>query len=76
MKWEFRIMKRSGIGREPWSSGYGKKLTSKVVGSNPGNVYWMDIFSHIFFYKNCNDVCLERPKINEKEAGVGQFLKK
>ena len=25
--------------------------------------------------KNCNDVCLEGPKINEKEAGVGPFLK-
>ena len=25
--------------------------------------------------KNCNDVCLKkRPKINEKEAGVGPFL--
>ena len=24
--------------------------------------------------KNCNDICLKRPKINEKEAGV--FLKK
>ena len=25
--------------------------------------------------KNCNDVCLKRPKINEKGAGVGPFLK-
>ena len=25
---------------------------------------------------NCDDVCLKRPKINEKEAGVGPFLKK
>ena len=23
----------------------------KVVGSNPGTVYWMDIFSHIFVVK-------------------------
>ena len=33
---------------------------------------------HFFTYyccKNC-DVCLKRPKINEKEAGVGPFLKK
>ena len=31
---------------------------------------------HFFTYcKNCN-VCLKRPKINEKEAGVGPFLKK
>ena len=26
--------------------------------------------------KNCNDFCLKRPKINEKEAGVGPFKKK
>ena len=34
---------------------------------------------HIFTYiccKNCNDVCLKRPKINEKEAGVGPFFLK
>ena len=33
---------------------------------------------HFFTYiccKNCN-VCLKRPKRNEKEAGVGAFLKK
>ena len=33
---------------------------------------------HFFTYfccKNCNDVCLKRPKINEKEAGVGPFFK-
>ena len=35
----------------------------------------MDIFSHLFVVKICN-VCLKRPKINEKEAGVGTFLKK
>ena len=32
---------------------------------------------HFFTYiscKNCNDVCLKRPKINEKEAGVGPFF--
>ena len=32
----------------------------------------LDIF-HINFSKNCI-VCLERPKINEKEAGVGPFF--
>jgi len=42
-------------------------------GSNPGTVYWMDIFTFICC-KNCNDVCLKRPKINEKEAGVGPFF--
>ena len=43
------------------------------MGSNPGTVYWMDIFSHIFVVKICN-VCLKRPKINKKEAGVGPFF--
>ena len=32
-------------------------------------------FSHLFDVKICN-VCLKRPKINEKEAGVGPFLLK
>ena len=31
-------------------------------------------FSHIFVVKICN-VCLKRPKINEKEAGVIPFFK-
>ena len=34
---------------------------------------------HFFTYiccKNCNDVCLKRPKINGQGAGVGPFLKK
>ena len=31
-------------------------------------------FSHIFVVKICN-VCLQRPKVNEKEAGVGPFKK-
>ena len=28
---------------------------------------------HLNSCKNCNEVCLKRPKINEKEAGVGLF---
>ena len=32
-------------------------------------------FLHIFVVKICN-VCLKRPKINEKEAEVGPFLKR
>ena len=31
-------------------------------------------FSHIFVVQICN-VCSKRPKINEKEARVGPFLK-
>ena len=46
-----------------------------VVGLNPGTVYQMEFFSHIFVAKICN-VCLKRPKINKKEAGVGPFKKK
>ena len=40
------------------------------MGSNPGIVYWMDIFSHLFVVKICN-VCLKRPKNKQIEAGVG-----
>ena len=31
----------------------------------------LDGHFHINFCKNCNDICLKRPKINEKEAGDG-----
>ena len=43
------------------------------MGLNPGTIYWMDIFSYIFVVKICN-VCLKRPKINKKEAGLAHFL--
>ena len=33
-----------------------------------------DIFS-LIWCKNCTNVCLKRPKINKKEAGVGPFKK-
>ena len=46
------------------------------MSSNPGTVYWMDMtFFTLICCRNCNDVFLKRPKINEKEAGVGTFLK-
>ena len=32
-----------------------------------------DIFFILICCKNGNDVCLKRPKINEKQAGVGHF---
>ena len=48
----------------------------KVVGLNPGAVYWMEMtFFTLICCKNCNDVCFKRPKINEKEARVGPFKK-
>ena len=43
----------------------------EVVGLNPSDVY----FFALICCKNCI-VCLKRPKLNEKEAGVGPFFKK
>ena len=41
--------------------------------SNLGSIYWMDMtFFHIDLLLKLN--CLKRPKINEKEAGVGPLL--
>ena len=59
----------------PWSSGYGKRLSFRrlwvrIVAPYTG---WKN-FTFICC-KNCNDVCLKRPKINKKEAGVGPFKK-
>ena len=62
-------------GREPWSSGNGWRLMFKRL--------WVQIpaphtgwtFEHLFTFiccKNCT-VCLKRPKINKKEAGVVPF---
>ena len=43
----------------------------KVVDSNPGIVYWMESkFCTLICCKKLIEVCLKRPKINEKEAGV------
>ena len=46
----------------------------KVVGSNPGTLYWMDILSHISVVKIVLFVW-KRPKMSKKEAGVGPFKK-
>ena len=44
------------------------------MSSNLGAVYWMDMtFFTLICCKNCI-VCLKRPKINEKEAGIGPFV--
>ena len=43
------IGKKAVQGREPWSSGLREgTCNQKVVSSNPGAGYWMDIFSHLF----------------------------
>ena len=55
--------------------GWDETRVPKIVGSNPSTIYWMDIFSHLFVVKIVMMfVCLKRPKITEKEAGVGPFL--
>ena len=46
------------------------------MASSPGAIYWMELtFFTLICCKNCIDVCLNRPKMNVKEAGVGPFLK-
>ena len=39
------------MAREGESPGVEETHVTKVVGSNPGTVYWMDIFTHIFVVK-------------------------
>ena len=64
------------FGREPWSGGYGRRLMFERL--------WVQIpaqhtrWTWHSFTLICSKkiiVCLKRPKINEKEAGVGPFLK-
>ena len=54
------------MGRDSCSEGRGFESRHRILDG------------HFFTYnccKNCN-VCLKRPKINEREAGVGPFLKR
>ena len=45
------------------------------MGSNPGAICWMDMtFFTLICCKNFI-ACLKRPKINEKEAGIGPVKK-
>ena len=60
---------------EPWSSGYGKRLMFQRSWVRFPAPYTDWTFFTFICCKNC-EVCLKRPKINEKEAGVGQFFKK
>ena len=52
------------IGREPWSSGYGRRLMSECRGFESWHqiLEGHDIFT-LICCKNCNDVCLKWPKI-------------
>ena len=67
----------SVIGREPWPSGYGRRLTFERswVRFPAQDTGWTWHFFTLICCKNCI-VCLKRPKINEKEARVGPFFKK
>ena len=51
----------------------GRDSLMKVVGSNTGAIYWMDmIFFTLICCKNCI-VCLKRPKISKKRLGLADF---
>ena len=69
------LQRKVSYGRSPGLVVMGETHDPKVLGSNPGTINWMDIFSYLFFVKICS-VCLKRPKINEKRPGLAHFLKK
>ena len=48
----------------------GRDSCSKVRGFESQHRILDGQFSKCFFSKKCNDVCLKRPKITEKEAGI------
>ena len=54
------------MGRDSRSKGRGFESRHRILDGH---------FSHIFVVKICN-VCLKRPKINEKRPGMAHFLKK
>ena len=55
------------IGRDSRSEGRGFESWHRILDGR--------FFTYICC-KICNDVCLKRPKINEKEARVGPFFQK
>ena len=61
------------FGQELWSSGYDSCL--KGCGFESQHRILVGHFFTLICCKNCI-VCLKRPKINGKEAGVGPFFKK
>ena len=63
------------IGWDPWSSGYGKRLTLRRLLVRIPAPYTVWIFFTYFCCKNCIFIW-KRPKINEKEARVGPLFKK
>ena len=55
------------MGRDSRSEGRGFESRHRILDGH--------FFTYICFKRNCS-VCLEGPKIGEKEAGVGPFFKK
>ena len=62
------------LGGSPGLVVMGGDSRSKVRGFESQHRILDGHFSHIFVVKICN-VCLNRPKINEKEAGLAHFKK-
>ena len=48
-----------------------KSHVSKVVGSNPSTINWMDIFSHLIVVKIV--MFFEKTNMNKKEARDGPY---
>ena len=69
------LPKYSFLGREPWSSGYGRRLTFQRLWVWILSPYTGWTFFTLIYFKNCI-VCLKRLKINKKMTGVGPFKKK
>ena len=61
------------IWQEPWSSGYGWRLMFERLWVRILAPYTGWTFFTLICCKNCINICLKRPKINEKEVGVGPF---
>ena len=73
--WENDLADKSFLGREPWSSGYGRRHSFRRLWVQILALYtgWTWRLFTLICCKNCV-VCLKRLKINEKEAGVGPFF--
>ena len=62
-------------GREPWSSDYGRRLTFQRSWVRIPAPYTGWTFFHIYLLYKFVMFVWKRPKINEKEVGVGPFFK-
>ena len=62
------------LGREPWSSGYGRRLMFQWLWVRILAPYTRWTFFHIFCCKNCN-VCFKRQNKWKRGRGLTIFLK-